>query len=250
MSKNQSNGNLKVGWILDASLTTKPFPTAANLTANAFDMSQAISWLNFKVGATKSADIQDRALTDVGNAISRGAAAYAGNITFFREKFNTDTTSVYQQAFQAFRSMRTLGWIVLRENKVSSLPWTAGDEISMFKFIADVVIDETVGDNSTKFTVNFMPQASLFVHTMVGAAGVMTGVPSTLSKTVAGGAFQLQPIVGGASVVSRATYTTSDPTKATVSVGGTVTPIAAGSPIITVTYGAATAAVPCTLTLT
>ncbi|MET4703111.1 Ig-like domain-containing protein [Frigoribacterium sp. UYMn621] len=250
MSKNPANGNVKVGWILDSALPLKNFTPAATLIASALDLSSAIAWKSFKLGADASPDIQDRALTDLGNAVTRGAAKYGATLGFFRDQNNTDTTSIYQQAFQAFRVMRTIGWLVVRVNKAASLPWAAGDEVSYYKLIADTLSDDTNGDDSVKFTVTFLPQGQLFAHAIVGGAGVITGVPTTLAKTIAGGAFQLQPILSGASIVSRATYVSSNTTMATVSKGGTVRPLTAGSPTITVSHGSATAPIVCTLTLT
>lgn len=250
MSKNPSNGNVKVGWILDSALPIKRFPLAATLNASALDLSAAIAWSDYDLGADDSSDVDDRSLVDLGNAVSRGAASYGATLSMFRDLYSTDNTSVYVKAFQAFRVERTLGWLILRVNKDAALPWAAGDEISVFKLIADTIADDTEGEDSTKFTVTFLPQGMLYVHTMVGGAGVITGVPTTLAKTVAGGAYQLAPVVAGTSIVSRATYISSDTTKATVSPGGVVTPVAAGVPTITVSYGAATAAIVQTLTLT
>jgi hypothetical protein len=250
MSKNQSNGNTKVGWILDSSLTVKQFPTAANLTANALDLSAAISWKNFKAGADVSADIQDRSLVDLGSSVSRGAAKYGATIGMFRDLNNLNNASVYVQAFQAFRTAGVIGWLVLRHNKAATLPWAAGDEISLLKLMVDTTENSRAGEDSTKFIVTFLSQGALFAHSMVGGAGVITGVPTTLAKTVASGAFQLQPVVGTTSIVSRATYSSSNTSLATVSTGGTVVPIAPGSPTITTSYGAASASVVTTVTLT
>jgi len=249
MAKSPSNGMVKVAWILDSAYPIKEFPLAATLNG-ALDLSSAIAWSDYEVGAGDSADLEDRSLVDLGNAITRGQASYAATLSMFREKNNTDTTSIYQQAFQAFRVMRTLGWLVVRVNKSAALPFAAGDEISVYKLIADTVADSTSGAETTKFTVTFLPQGSLFVHTQVGAAGAITGVTSTQSKTVASGPFQLAPVAGGASIVSRATYTSSAPAIASVSSGGTVSPQSSGTATITVAWGAATASVPMELTLT
>lgn len=250
MSKNSSNGNVKVGWILDSALAIKRFPLATTLNTSALDLTSAVAWADYELGASDSGDVDDRALNDLGNAVSRGAASYGATLSMFRDLYSTDNTSPYVKAFEAFRVERTLGWLVLRVNKDASLPWAAGDEISLFKLIADTVADDTEGEDSTKFTVTFLPQGMLYVHSMVGGAGVISGVPTTIAKTVAGGAYALAPVVAGASVVSRATYTTSDPTKATVSAGGVVTPLAAGTVSITVTWGAATAPVVQAVTIT
>ena len=251
MAKNPSNGNVKVAWILDSALTTKPFTLAATLNAApTFELSAAIAWQDYQVGADESADIDDRSLVDLGNAVSRGAAQYGATLSMFRDQDNLDVTSIYQQAFEAFRVERTVGWLFVRVNKLASLPWADGDEVSIYKLLADTLADDTEGDDSTKFTVTFLPQGSLFVHSMLGGAGTITGVAATASKTIASGPYQLQPVLNGASIVSRATYSTSDPSKVTVSVGGTVTPIGVGSATITVSYGAATASVSHAVTVT
>lgn len=249
MAKNPSNGNVKVAWILDSALTEKEFPLAATI-AGALELTDAISWKNFKLGADTSADIDDRSLLDLGNAVSRGAAKYGANLSFFRDQNSTDITSSYRNAFEAFRTRQTIGWLIVRVNKVASLPWAAGDEVSLYRLMANTTSDTTAGEETSKFVVDFLAQGALHVHTMLGGAGAITGVPTTLAKTVAGGPFQLQPVLAGASIVSRAKYVSSDLTMATVSRGGTVVPIAPGSPTISVSYGAATAPVVCTVTLT
>lgn len=249
MAKNPSNGNVKVAWILDSALTEKEFPLAATITG-ALELTDAISWKNFKIGADESADIDDRSLLDLGNAVSRGAAKYGANLSFFRDQNSTDITSSYRNAFEAFRVKQTIGWLIVRVGKSAALPWAAGDEVSLYKLMANTTSDTTDGEETTKMVVDFLANGSIHVHTMLGGAGTITGVPTTLSKTVAAGPFQLQPILAGASIVSRAKYVSSDLTLAKVSRGGTVTPIGAGSPTISVSYGAATSPVVVTLTLT
>ena len=249
MAKNPTNGNVKIAWILDSAYPIKDFPLASTLNG-ALDLSPAISFKNFTLGPDKSADIDDRSIADLGKAVTRGIASYGAGLSMFRNKDNTDASALYQQAFQAFRVGRTLGWLLVRVGKLSSLPWAAGDEFSPYKFIADTVGDDTNGDDSVKFAVKFLPQARLYPHSIVGGAGVITGVPASQALTVAAGPFQLAPVLAGASIVSRAVYTSSDITKATVSKGGVVTPIAAGTVTITVSHGAATGPIANAITLT
>jgi hypothetical protein len=250
MAKNPSNGNVKVGWILDGSMAAYPFPTASTLNTSALDISDAIAWKNYKLGADASTSVEDRAITDLGNATTRGPAKYGATLSFFRDQNNTDTTSPYQQAFEAFKGDWTVGWLVVRVNKAASVAWAAGDEISIYKLINDAPSDSDDGQDAVKFTITFLAQGQLAVHSMVGAAGVISGVATTLAAAIADGPIQLQPVCSGASIVSRATYTSSDTTLATVSAGGTITPIAAGSPTITTSWGAATAPIVTTLTIT
>lgn len=250
MSKNPAIGNVKVAWILDSAVTNKQFPALSELSASAMDISAAIAFKNLKLGSSKSADVDDRSLVDLGTAVTRGAQNYAATLPLFRNLNNADSTALYQQAFQAFRTPGIVGWLIIRVNQPAGNAFAAGDEISMYKFITDVPSNSTAGDESTKASVNFLPQGVMYPHTQIGGAGVISGVPTTLSKTVAGGSFQLAPVCNSASIMSRATYTSSDVTKATVSTSGVVTPIAAGSVTITTAWGAATASISTALTLT
>lgn len=250
MSKNPSNGNVKVGWILDSALPLKQFPLPATIIGSALDLTAAIAWQDYEIGASDSGDLDDRSLLDLGNAVSRGAASYGATLSMFRDKFNKDLSSIYVQAFEAFRVERTLGWLIVRVNKDARLPWAAGDEVSLYKVIADTVADDTEGEDSTKFTVSFLPQGALFVHTMLGGAGAISGLPTTAAVTVAGLPLQLQPVLSGKSIVSRATYTSANPAIATVSKGGTIKGLTAGTTTVNVSYGAATAAVPVPVTVT
>jgi len=237
--KNSSNGAVKVAWILDADMLNPEFPSAAVLNA-ALDLSPAIAWQDYEVGPSDSADIDDRSLISLGNEISRGAASYGATLSMFRDKDNKDATSTYVKAFEKFRVERSIGWLVTRVNSANNTVFANGDEISVYKLIADTTADATEGDSSTKFTVQFLPQAVLHFHTQVGTTGTMTGVTATKSATV-GTPYQLAPIAGGASIMSRATYKSSAPLIAAVSVGGTVSPLTVGSATITVSYGATSA---------
>jgi hypothetical protein len=249
MAKQTSNGYVKVAWVLAEDLANPQYPTAAALNG-ALDLSSAIAWQDYQLGAESSEDIDDRALTDLGNAVSRGSANYSAQLSFFRQlETNENPDSVYTDAFQAFRVPRTLGYLVTRvAEKPASDPWAAGDTISVYLLLADVVIDQTSGDTSTKFQVSFLPQGRLFTNTTVGAAGVISGVPTTLALGV-GEVAILNPVLAGKSIRSRASYSSSTPTNATVSELGVISGEAAGTSTITTNYGAATAPVTTTVTV-
>ena len=61
MAKITSNEYVKVAWILDGSITTAQaqYPTTAQLNA-AVDLTQAIAWQDFELGASDSDDIEDQ----------------------------------------------------------------------------------------------------------------------------------------------------------------------------------------------
>jgi hypothetical protein len=256
MAKITSNEYVKVAWILDANMTPAQAaaPTETILNAGTtVQLSPAIAWQDFALGATDSDDVEDRGITDPGNAVTRGFANFEGTLSFFRDANLNDTNSDFVKAFATFRTPRTYGYLVMRvaERKWSDV-WTKGDRVSVFRFVADIITDDTEGDDSVKFTVSFLPQGLLYPYTIVKGAtpDAILGVPTTLSKTVAGGPYVLTPTLSSKDIRATATYSSSDTTKARVTANGVVIPVAAGTVSITVNHPSATAPVVQALTLT
>lgn len=241
MAKITSNEYTKVAWVLDSSMTAQQAaaPTAGILNA-AVDLSPAVAWQDWSLGATDSDDVDDRGITDPGNAVTRGFANFEGTLSFFRDANPNDMTSPYVQAFETFRTPRTYGYLVLRvAEKHWSEPFAAGDRVSVFRFVADAITDDTEGDDSVKFTVNFLPQGVMFPYTQV-KGGVMSGVTPT--DTAAANSIKvLKPVVDGKDVRATAKYVSSDSAVVRVSPNGVRTAVSAGTATITVTHPSATA---------
>jgi hypothetical protein len=252
MAKITSNEYVKIAWVLDANMTPAQAaaPTVAILTAGTtVDLSPAISWQDFALGATDSDDVEDRGITDPGNAVTRGFANFEGTLSFFRDKSPNDSTSDFVKAWQTFKVPRTYGYLVMRvAEKKWDAAWAAGDRVSVFRFVADAVVDDTEGDDAVKFTVTFLPQGLLYPYTMVSGAGVITGVPTTNTLTI-GTTKPLAPILSTKSIRATATYTSSDTTKVKVTPNGFITGVAAGTSTITVSHPAATAPITQTVTV-
>lgn len=253
MAKITSNEYVKVAWVLDANMPagTASAPSVDTLTApTTLQLSPAIAWADFALGATDSDDVDDRGITDPGNAVTRGFANFEATLSFFRDANSNDLTSDYVKAWNAFKVPRTYGYLILRvADKKWNEPWAAGDRVSVFRFVADVITDDTQGDDSVKFTVNFLPQGQLYTYTTVAANPKdtlsVTADPSgpTLQVTV------LDPKLSGTDVRAKSTYVSSDSTIAKVSANGVVTNLRSGTATITVTHPAASAplAVPVTV---
>lgn len=256
MAKITSNEYVKVAWVLDANMTPTQAAAPTDTILNAgttVQLSPAIAWQDFALGATDSDDVEDRGITDPGNAVTRGFANFEGTLSFFRDANQADTSSDYKKAFDTFRTPRTYGYLVIRvaEQKWSTT-WTKGDRVSVFRMVADIIVDDAEGDDAVKFTVSFLPQGLLYPYTIVKGAtpDAILGVPTTLSKTVAAGPYVILPTLSGKDIRASATFTSSDTTKARVSANGVVTPVAAGSVTITVSHPAATAPIAQVTTLT
>jgi hypothetical protein len=252
MAKITSNEYVKIAWVLDAQMTPSQAaapPLSVLNRATTVDLSPAISWQDFALGATDSDDVEDRGITDPGNAVTRGFANFEGTLSFFRDANPTDSTSDFVKAWQTFKVPRTYGYLVMRvAEKKWSDAWAVGDRVSVFRFVADSIVDDTEGDDAVKFTVTFLPQGLLYPYTMVGGAGTITGVSPTNTLTI-GTTKALQPILASRSIRSTATYSTSDSTKVKVTSNGFITGVAAGTATITVNHPAATAAVTQTVTV-
>lgn len=240
MAKITSNGNVKVAWILDADLTNPEAPSATELNGDALDLSAAIAWDGYEVGATESDDWDDRALTDLGNAVTRGFANYAATLPFFYDEDPDDTNSVYNDAFAAFRTALVDGWIVTRVAKDADLAWAAGDRVSVFKFTSGIPSTQ-LGDESTKFEVEFLPQGELYVNAIVPVASPLVALPAT--DSIATGEHTVIAVtLGGVTVTHSCTFSSADTTKVSVSDLGVASWVSAGGPTtVTVSHPAANA---------
>jgi len=246
MAKITSNEYVKVAWVLDANMTPDEAKAPSETILNAgttVQLSPAIAWQDFALGATDSDDVEDRGITDPGNAVTRGFANFEGTLSFFRDANPDDTTSDYVKAWETFKVPRTYGWLVLRvAEKKWDQPWAAGDRVSVFRFVADVITDDASGDDAVKFTVNFLPQGQLYTYTVVKGAtpAALAGVSSTAASAI-GDADVLHPTLNGKDIRTVATYVSSNPAVASVSANGVVKSLSAGTANITVNHPAASA---------
>lgn len=170
-TKIQSNGNLAVYWVPKADVTDEAAflsaPYDVQITGGV-NLTAAIAWDGYELGASESNKIDDKGIADASNAQSRGFAQFSGALTFFRG-ITSETTGAYADAFDTFKAAtdeRVEGYLVQRIGAGSGAV-AAGDVVSIFKFIADAVMDNTEGEDSVKFMVKFQPQGQLGVNKTV-----------------------------------------------------------------------------------
>lgn len=253
MAKITSNEYVKVAWVLDANMPvgTAPAPSAATMNApTTLQLSPAIAWQDFALGATDSDDVEDRGLTDPGNAVTRGFSNFEAVLSFFRDANANDLNSDYVRAWEAFKVPRTYGYLVVRVAEQHwSAPWAAGDRVSVFRFVADIIVDDTEGDDSVKFSVTFLPQGLMYTYTQL-AGTPKTALTVTADPSGAAGVVTvLDPKIAGTDVRAKSEYTSSDTNVASVSRNGVVKNVSTGSATITVTHPAALASVPVAVTV-
>jgi len=249
MAKITANEYVKVAWVPDAYMTLAQAkaPTEAILNAaTTVQLSPAVAWSDFALGMTDSDDIDDRGITDPGNAKTRGFANYEGTISFFRDAIADDVSSDFVKAFETFKTPRTMGYLVLRvADRKWSDGWIKGDRVSVFRFIADIVTDDATGDDSVKFTVHFLPQGVSYPYTVVkgDVASTISGVATTKNVAVADGPYVLTPTLDGSDIRAVASYSSDNTAIARVTANGVVIPVSAGTANITVNHAAASAPV-------
>jgi hypothetical protein len=176
-TKSQSNGKVKVYWVpVDGITGTEDewvaAPSVADIDDNGVDLTSAIAWDSYELGSTDSNKIDDRGIVDTGAVQERGFAQFAGSLMFFRG-ITSETTGAYYSAFQTFKAAtdgtRPVGFLVTRVGTPQSTALAAGDVVSAYKFIADAFADNTEGEDSVKFMVNFAPQGKLGVNVEAAA---------------------------------------------------------------------------------
>lgn len=228
-------------------------PTHTELNAGV-DLSKATAWEGTSINPSDSSDIDDAAITDSATAVEPGFDQYEVALSFFYPKDMTKVTDPYVIAYETFAPGRVKGYIARRfvpadvNTNTSSAAFAAGDFVELFLVVSDYTAQDTEGEDSTKFTVNFLPQGFMSGPVMVKSVTAVTVAPTTKALAVAGKA-AIAASVGSRNVTQRVVWTSSDTSKATVSSNGVVRGVAAGTATITATYANAGTAGTCTVTV-
>lgn len=172
-TKSTSNGKIKVWWIPSGNITgtEDAWLAAPDITdfaaSGSLDLTSAIAWDSYELGSSDSNKIDDRGIVDTGAVQERGFAQFSASLMFFRG-ITSETTGAYADAFAAFKAAtdgtRPQGFLAVRTNVPTSTALAAGQSVSVYKFIADAFMDNTEGEDSVKFMVNFAPQGKLGVN--------------------------------------------------------------------------------------
>lgn len=169
-TKMVSNGKIRVEWVDVADVTDEAAfissPDIAVIGAG-LNLTEAIAWDSYTLGASDSNKIDDRGIIDEGQVQTRGFAQFDGSLMFFRDA-DPEATSTYNDVFAAFKAAtdgsRPEGYMVVRIGVPATTAYAAGQKVSVYKFIADSFADNTEGEDSVKYMVNFMPQGKLGVN--------------------------------------------------------------------------------------
>lgn len=241
---------IKVAFVGAGGISDINAPTTTELNAGT-DISRAIAFDGFEAAASESSDIDDAAITDTGNAVEAGFDQFAVTLPLFHPTDFTDTSDIYQIAYELFNAADVSGYIVVRftPDAAYSTAWAEGDFVSVYKVILDYVEHDTEGEDSVKYIVHFLPQGEMKENAIVAYASTdVVVLPATLSSS-AGDKDVATATLGGVSITQGATWTSSNTAVATVSENGVITSVASGSATITADHPAAANPDTCAVTV-
>lgn len=241
-----SNGHVDIWAVPVTGIADYRSPTAAEVAAGV-RLTPAIAWDGTTFPANdESGDVDDRSLEDVGNASSRGFASFGAELAFFRP-VESDTTSPAAQSWALFKNPRVPVYLVTRvlqrAPSPGTTPPTAGDWVSVYRFITDTVNDDTEGEDSVKFIVGTLPQGEVSVYTQIKNATpvAVTNASGTTTLDVGDHAV-LRATLGGKRATQVVNWLSSDDSVVAVSPNGVVTGVGAGTASVTASHPAASAA--------
>lgn len=228
-------------------------PTAAELNAaSAINASPAIAWDGSTLpAATESDDVDDRSITDKGNATSRGTSQYEGTLNFFYPRDKTDMTNPASVVFDFLRKPGVPVYAITRVLQATpDEPYTEGEWISVFRFLTDGWEDDIEGDDSYKYSVSMLTQGEVIAYTQVKNSSPITVTNTGSGSLSVGDVEALRAEMGGHRATQVVKWESSDPEVATVTPNGVVKALSAGTAEITATHPAADDSTPITITVT
>lgn len=264
-TKLASSGNVRI-WFGGTSSFANPLsPTAPEINAM-LDISDAVSWNDFDFGTQSSNTVDDPPITAKSAVSDRGASQYGGSLSLYYPRDETDTSNKYKLVYDALRIPGTQGFIVERIDgkeltttaSTTAQPGTianANDLVNVYKVESAGWTDSITGEEAFRYTISFVSKGVIAPYAVVRAsasAPTVAILPLTLSLAVGTPIGILNGTVNTRKYTRGLRWTSSDPTKATVSANGVVTRVAAGSANITATHVATgtAAAAPSVVTVT
>lgn len=240
----ESNGNINIFWVPEGGLANPNAPTAVEMAA-AFDLSAGIVWDGLSIGATGTNELDDRGILDSATATSQGTIQYGATIPYFYPKYLADVNDDFARIRNIFKAGRVKGYLitsVLQNPQYKVKKPVAGDWVSVYKVISDSLAHDTEGEDSYKFTIEYLPQGLARVYTLVkGATGNAITLSAAPTLTAPGDKDVITATLHGKNITQGAEWTSSDSSIVSVSPNGVVVRHKAGTATISANHPAADA---------
>jgi hypothetical protein len=192
MAQKMLNPNTTLVVVPEANVVNPLAPTAVELNATtSLNISCAVT-RGYTLNPTDSDTDDTASICDTGNVQNRLFDNYEGELTMFRDGNAADGASVFNIAFNYFKSVDQRFWVYRRLGKKSTLPFVDGDLIEGFLFVNDRTRSIDGGDSGPiQFTVPLLAQGTYTGYVNVGVVAAPT-VTTLLPAT--------GPITGGTAV--------------------------------------------------
>jgi hypothetical protein len=248
-----SNGNIDVWIIPQLDLAYPEGPSFEDLIASGVRITPDVAWDGSTYPqASESNSVDDRSWEDEGNATTMGNQTFEAVLNLFRP-VDGDNTSSKATTFELLRHSRLPVYIVTRTLQRETGRYTApaaGQWVSVFKALSDAIIDDTEGEDSVKYAVNFLQQGWMKVYTQLSNAvaghnGPGTGTLQVGPNTNTDGSGETIAVGAALNVFARlqghlanrvVEWASSDPLVAEVTSNGVVIGKAAGTATISATH--------------
>lgn len=134
------------------------------------DLSAAIAE-GYTLNPTGSDTDDTRMVTDVSNVERRSGYNYEGSMQFAREADTvTNTTSIFEKAFQLFKAGGVNGFWVRRTGYLYTTALATGHKLDAFQFVSDLPRDvETDGGGPIWLEVPYRPSGVMKLNIAVSA---------------------------------------------------------------------------------
>ena len=169
MSYKMMAPNQTIWWVPLAGLTTPSAPKATEVNAGV-NISAAVV-TGYTLRATDSETDDSKSIADEGNVKTPTVGNYEASLRIFRDAIGTGDNSapvpatIYTTARNLWVNGRVQGWLVKRLGKKQNTPCAAGDVLSVFKVMNDLIRDIDSDQNAPILTeVEFLPQGEYHLN--------------------------------------------------------------------------------------
>ena len=176
MPKKMTGQKTTLWWVKPALWTANPVTldlsdmTTAIGAGNMINFTEAIE-AGYTLNSSGSDTDESTSVATEGNGLSRGAANFEADITFFREKDPvTNTDSLFEDAFQLFKTRGVEGYWVQRFGYRFDTALAVGHLLNVYKVVSDYPQDvESDSGGPIRFRVPFGQNGFMLKHTAVVA---------------------------------------------------------------------------------
>jgi hypothetical protein len=160
------NGKTKLAWVPgETGIVNPSAPTTTELNAGV-DIT-CITVATYEVRADASDTTNERAVCETANVVAPTVQNYMGNLPLFRQLNATTGAAETDDPLNLFE-FGEVGWFVRRTGKSSDTVWTAGDQVEVYKFMADTPQPAGgTGEGYLKATVPLLQQGTFDLKAIV-----------------------------------------------------------------------------------